>query len=140
MHRAKRYLEDAGVPTQRFVFPSPPGNRPARQIRTQRRDTVEAIRELITWPRSPRREWCKGFLAGIFDAEGSHGEVVRIHNTDPEIIGWTTEALRLLGFTHTVEDRGRGNGLKVVRLLGGLKRKLAFLPVRRSRDHPQAHH
>ena len=46
-----------------------------RAIRTQSRDNVAAITELIHWPRGPRPEWCKGFLAGIFDAEGSHSGV-----------------------------------------------------------------
>ena len=40
---------------------------------------------------SPSDDWCKGFLAGIFDAEGScSGGVLRIANTDPTIIDWTT--------------------------------------------------
>jgi len=30
---------------------------------------VEEIRGVVAWPWSPSDQWCKGFLAGIFDAE-----------------------------------------------------------------------
>jgi DNA repair photolyase len=126
LERAKLYLEEErGVVTQEFALATM-GRRSMRTIRTARRDNVAAIGELIEWPRSPRPEWCKGFLAGVFDAEGSHGDVIRICNTDPEIIGWTCAALRTLGFPYVVENPGRSNGLRVVRLLGGLQEKLRF--------------
>ena len=126
LHRAKRYLEEErGVITREFAFPSL-GRSSMRAIRTQTRDNVSAIFDVVQWPRRPRPEWCKGFLAGIFDAEGSHGEAIRICNTDPEIIDWITWSLRLLGFQFVVEDRRLGNGLKSVRLLGGLEQKLRF--------------
>ena len=126
LHRAKRYLEEErGVITQEFAFPSL-GRRSMRAIRTQTRDNVSAVFDVVQWPRRPRPEWCKGFLAGIFDAEGSHGQAIRICNTDPEIIDWIAWSLRLLGFQFVVEDRRLGNGLKSVRLLGGLEQKLRF--------------
>jgi DNA repair photolyase len=68
----------------------------------------------------------KGFLGGVFDAEGGFGGVVRISNTDPEIIDWTTYCLRQLGFRYVIEDGGRANGLKCIRLRGGLKECLRF--------------
>jgi len=41
----------------------------------------------LRWPTSPSISWRKGFLAGIFDAEGSYrNNTLRIHNTDQEII------------------------------------------------------
>jgi DNA repair photolyase len=126
LDRARQYLaEERGVLTQEFAFATS-GRHSMRAIRTQTRENVARITELIRWPLRPRPEWCKGFLAGIFDAEGSSNEVVRISNTDPEIIGWICSALRVLGFTFVVEDRLRSNGLKVVRLLGGLQEKLRF--------------
>ncbi|HEY1277030.1 MAG TPA: hypothetical protein VGF25_19140 [Thermoleophilaceae bacterium] len=125
LRRAKRYLEEErGVLTQEFAFATT--GTPMRAIRTQSRDNFAAIGELIRWPRSPRPEWCKGFLAGIFDAEGSHSETVRISNTDPEIIDWIASSLRVLGFRFVIEDRRLPNGLRSVRLLGGLQQKLRF--------------
>jgi DNA repair photolyase len=126
LRRAKLYLEEQyGVLTQEFAFASG-GVTPMRAIRTQTRDNVATITGAARWPRGPRSEWCKGFLAGIFDAEGSHNEALRISNTDPEIIDWITWSLRVLGFRFIVEDRRLPNGLKNVRLLGGLQEKLRF--------------
>jgi DNA repair photolyase len=126
LDRAKQYLEEEhGVVTQEFAYPTL-GRRPMTAIRTQTRDNFERLSEVIAWPRSPRPEWCKGFLAGIFDAEGGHSETVRITNTDPEIIDQITAALRVLGFHFVVEDHHRPNGIRCVRLLGGLQQKLRF--------------
>ena len=81
-----------------FAFAAGNGaRRPIAAIRTSARDKVEAVRGLIRWPRHPSDDWVKGFL-GIFDAEGSFGGVVRIANTDQEIIDWTRYGLRRLGF------------------------------------------
>jgi DNA repair photolyase len=126
LRRAKQYLEEErGVLAHEFAFPSP-GRRSMRAIRTQTRDNVAAITELVEWPRGPRPEWCKGFLAGIFDAEGSFSGSLRISNTDPEIIDWISSSLRQLGFHFVVEDPHRPNGLRYVRLLGGLREHLRF--------------
>jgi len=96
-------------------------------IRTQALGSVTAIRELIQWPRAPSAPWSKGFLAGIFDGEGSRSGSLRISNTDPEIIHWTCDALSKLGFRWCIEDYHRSNGLRVVRLLGDLREQLRFL-------------
>jgi DNA repair photolyase len=126
LRRAKEYLEEErGVVTQEFAFSSL-GRRSMRAIRTQSRDNVAAIAELVRWPRGARREWCKGFLAGIFDAEGSHSGALRISDTNPEIIDWIAWSLRLLRFHYVIEDLHRPNGLRCVRLLGGLPEKLRF--------------
>ena len=125
LHRAKVYLEDElGIITKEFAFASP--GTPMRAIRTQARDHISAIHDVIRWPRTTRPEWCKGYLAGIFDAEGSYSGSLRITNTDGEIIAWTAEALRVLGFAFTVEDYKRANGLRTVRLLGGLPQAMKF--------------
>jgi DNA repair photolyase len=126
LDRAKLYLEEErGVITQEFAFPTL-GRRSMRAIRTQRRDNVAAISELIQWPRGRRPEWCKGFLAGIFDAEGCHSGSLRISNSDPEIIDWIAWSLSTLGFRFVIEDYNRENGLRVVRLLGGLPEIMRF--------------
>src|SRR5207253_2508665 len=67
--------------------------------------------------------------AGIFDAEGSFSQtVLRINNTDAEIIGWICTCLRAFNFTFVVEhihheDR---KPIDVVRLKGGLREHLRF--------------
>jgi DNA repair photolyase len=125
LRRADRYLAEAGVVTREAAFASS-GRRSMRMISTARQANVAAITELIEWPRGANQLWCRGFLAGIFDAEGSHGEVVRISNTDQQIIDWTCWSLRALGFQFRVEGYNRTNGCRVVRLVGGLPEKLRF--------------
>ena len=128
LRRARAYLDELGVQTDEFAFPvAMAGARPMTAIRTQARARVERVRDVIRWPWSPSVDWCKGFLAGIFDAEGSCSQdVLRISNTDRAILERTTECLRRLGFDSLVEDRGRANGLKTVRLRGGLRERLRF--------------
>jgi DNA repair photolyase len=51
---------------------------------------------------------------------------LRITNTDPEIVDWTTWCLRRFGFAHVIDDRGLPNGLRSIRLTGGLPAHLRF--------------
>jgi DNA repair photolyase len=88
---------------------------------------VDRIRDLVRWPWSPTLDWCKGFLAGIFDAEGGHDRgVIRIFNTDEAIVGRTVACLRDLGFDTAVEDLGLPDGSKSVRIRGGVRERLRF--------------
>jgi DNA repair photolyase len=124
--RTKVYLEESvGISTREAAFASL-GRRSMRALTAGGHSNVAAIREMIEWPRGARPEWCKGFLAGVFDAEGSHSEVIRISNIDPAIIDWICWSMRALGFRFTVEHPNRANGIRVVRLLGGLREKLRF--------------
>jgi DNA repair photolyase len=80
------------------------------------------------WPENPTPEWRKGFLAGIFDAEGSHSRgILRIVNTNPEIINWAVSSLRSLSFDVAIERSNLPNGLICLRLRGGLREALRFL-------------
>ncbi|MDQ4040942.1 MAG: radical SAM protein, partial [Actinomycetota bacterium] len=128
LRRAREYLALHGVATDEFAFQAAAGNRSAvTAIRSSAKANVDRVRELVRWPWSPSADWSKGFLAGIFDAEGSCGrEALRISNTDPAIVGQTVRALRRFGFEIVVEDPERENGLRVVRLRGGLREKLRF--------------
>jgi len=97
-------------------------------IRTSRRDEVRTIERLIDWPENPTPEWRKGFLAGIFDAEGSYSRgIMRISNTNPEILDWTISSLRSLSFEVAIERSNLPNGLICLRLRGGLREVLRFL-------------
>jgi DNA repair photolyase len=128
LRRARDYLARADVLTEEFAFSAATGTRrAATAIRTSADSRVAAVRELIEWPILPGLDWCRGFLAGIFDAEGSRSAfALRIANTDPEIIGWTTACLKRLGF-QVARDRTRNeNGLVYVRIVGGLADHLRF--------------
>ena len=127
LDRTADYLADVGIRCGEFTFSEESATR--RQmtaIRTSRRDDVQTIEWLIGWPENPTLDWRKGFLAGIFDAEGSYSGSLRIQNTDPEIINWTVSSLEALGFDYVVEPSTRPNGLRCVRLRGGLREVLRF--------------
>jgi DNA repair photolyase len=128
LRRAQEYLRDLDVDANEFVFAAASGtHREMRAIRNQSRLGVGRIRDAIAWPRGSSDLWAKGFLAGIFDAEGCYANgVFRIANCDPEIIDWTTWSLRLLGFNYAIEARGQPNRLTNVRIRGGLREVVRF--------------
>ena len=125
--RTRNYLVTFAVLTREFDFSAGTSTRrPMRAISSGSRSALDAIEHLISWPSFPCRDWMCGFLAGIFDAEGSYSSSWRLSNTDPEIIEWTTRALDSLGFSYVLEDPKKANGIVVVRLRGGLKEIMRF--------------
>ncbi len=127
LERADSYLLDEGVATQTFEFHQATATtRAARAIRTSARANAERIEQLIAWPLSPRDDWRKGFLAGIFDAEGSCGrEALRISNKDRLILEWTAACLSHFRFDH-VEEPPSPTGVTCIRIRGGLRERLRF--------------
>jgi len=128
LHLAQEWLRSAEVETYEFAFAAG-SRRPMQAIGTRARARVAAIRELIAWPTVPIRQWQAGFLAGIFDAEGSFSQTVfRISNTDAEIIDRICICLRAFNFRFVVEhaDRIETKPIDVVRLVGGLAEHLRF--------------
>ncbi len=129
LRRTRRFLETLGVGTREFTFQKAAGQSKAVEaIGCAGETRVQTITEAIRWPERPTASWSKGFLAGIFDAEGGHNQgILRIFNTDDEIIHWVTTCLRRLGFFYVMENqKGTNKPVKVVRLYGGLVDKLRF--------------
>ncbi len=128
LNRTRDYLSQVGVTTTEFMFADATQTRQRMMaIRSSGCDHVRFIEWLIRWPTSPSTDWQKGFLAGIFDAEGSYsGGILRISNTDRAIIGWTIASMAALGFGVAAEPSGRPNGLICLRLRGGLREALRF--------------
>ncbi|MDB5923502.1 MAG: hypothetical protein JWN13_2438 [Betaproteobacteria bacterium] len=128
--RTQQYLQDCGIETHECAFQAAVGARRAmRQIRTRTRPNVEQIRSFISWPEAPTRAWSAGFLSGIFDAEGSFSHcVLRISNTDRQIVDWIGRCLRVFDFRFAVEkvENHRIKPIEVVRLNGGLREQLRF--------------
>ncbi len=126
--RTAKYLAVVGIGCKEFTFAEESvTRRRMTAIRASRRDEVWTIEWLIGWPDNPSEDWRKGFLAGIFDAEGSYsGGILRIANADLEIIDWTVSSLESFGFDIAVERTTRPNGLVYIRLRGGLREALRF--------------
>src|SRR5215472_3604551 len=110
--RTSRYLSEFGISPKDFTFSeATESRRRIEAIRTSSADHVRGIERLIEWPQAPSSEWRKGFLAGVFDAEGSYsGGVLRISNTDLAIVGWIRSCLIALGFDVVLEPAVRTNG------------------------------
>jgi DNA repair photolyase len=129
LHRARDYLSEIGVATQTFAF-QPAGaigaSKPIMAIRTSARRSVESVRAAIAWPHIADDDWRRGFLAGIFDAEGCHSASLRIANTDAEILDWTFSCLRGFGFDAVREPTRESNGLTRIRVRGGVREHLRF--------------
>jgi DNA repair photolyase len=128
LQRSKSYLADFQVETRDSLFQvATAGRKAVHAIRSQSRIGLEAIRDLTAWPHAPSPDWTKGFLAGIFDAEGSYSRgILRFSNTDLEILGHIASALDRLAFSTRFEVTGKPNGLCTVRLLGGVREALRF--------------
>ena len=127
--RAKFYLADLDVQTTEREFKVAQAHyRPMRAIYSSTRERFDRIHQLIAFPDQPDLDWHKGFLAGIFDAEGTRGEhVVRICNCDQAIIDQTLRSARRLAFDCVTETKkGANKPVHVVRIRGGLPEHLRF--------------
>ncbi|MGE5131820.1 MAG: intein-containing Rv2578c family radical SAM protein [Gemmatimonadota bacterium] len=126
--RTKEYLAHLGVDVVDFTFSEATATRKRMlAIRCSSSGLVGFIEWLIQWPETPSLDWRKGFLAGMFDAEGCYSRgILRIGNTDPDMIKWTLSSLHALGFTTAVDRTSRTNGMAYVRVPGGLKQHLSF--------------
>src|SRR5262249_53223769 len=110
LERAQLYLAELGLVTYESLQAVAPGYCP---IRTQSRAAVTAIRRVSAWPWQPSDQWARGFLAGIFDAEGSCSRGIwRLSDADRAIIERICACLRALGFDFVVEDPLPPNGLR----------------------------
>ena len=128
--RTRNYLLDFDISTYGSLFQAASGaRRTMHAIAAASFMRVQSIYRLIAWSPCPTTEWSAGFLAGIFDAEGSFSQtVLRISNTDRVIIDWICKCLRAFNFNFVVthfpyEHR---KPIDVVRLTGGLREHLRF--------------
>jgi DNA repair photolyase len=129
--RIHRYLDGLRVRTQEFVVrEAVAGRRHTGAVGTLDRAAVPPVADLIGWPLVPSDDWRNGFLAGIFDAEGSWSRgVLRIANADRAIIDRVGSSLGRFGFAYVVERPrpGPATPAPAIRLTGGLREHLRFL-------------
>jgi DNA repair photolyase len=129
LQRSQRYLHNGGIATHDLIFQRAVGaRREIRAIRTHARSNVDRIRALVAWPLETVPAWSAGFLSGLFDAEGTYSRgILRIVNTDPEIVSWAARCLKSLGFRFVIEHRpGENRPQQVIRVTGGLREHLRF--------------
>jgi DNA repair photolyase len=128
LRRTKAYLASFEVATAEFEFAAAVGNGKAMQaIRASSPAAYERITALVAWPAFAADSWHKGFLAGVFDAEGSYsGGILRIANGDEEMIRRTVASAKALGFDVVVDTQDRAPPMHYVRIRGGLRAHLRF--------------
>ncbi len=130
LERSQIYLAELDILTRSFLFQKPTATRQGlRAIATHSKKQVEQIRTLTAWQPAPTPTWFAGFLAGIFDAEGSYSTgILRMSNTNREIIEAIQTGLELFRFKSRLEltKSTQANPVWVVRLLGGLHEHLRF--------------
>jgi DNA repair photolyase len=127
LDRSRDYLSRAGVVTTTRPFAAASATRRVMHaIHCNRQQSFKDIRALIEWPVAPDDDWRKGYLAGIFDAEGSCSRgVLRIANKSEEILTQITSAMEHFGITNTRESP-RENGVASIRVTGGLAMRTRF--------------
>src|SRR5262245_59970106 len=97
--RAQDDLAQAGLDPADFTFGREIATRQhVLAIRGRAPAAVRAAERLIRWPDAPGTDWQKGYLAGIFDAHGSHrGGALRIISSDPRVLGLAATSLTSFG-------------------------------------------
>jgi len=130
LERSQDFLERFGVSTNRRQFTAATDRRrEMNAIFTSRGADFESITALVEWPSLPSSEWSRGFLAGIFDAEGSCSRgILRITNGNETLLATTAAALTAHGFRY-VREPARPNGVSAIRLLGGLPARRRFFDL-----------
>ena len=127
LERTADFLSEFGIATRRFDFSAGiPYRRPLEAIVSAGRSAVNGIRALVAWPSSPDEEWHRGFLAGIFDAEGDYNQgVLRISNNHERVLQQVCQSLAFLGFADFTVER-HPERCTTVRVRGGLREHLRF--------------
>ncbi|MBD3941282.1 intein-containing Rv2578c family radical SAM protein [Microbacterium sp. NEAU-LLC] len=130
LERSQDFLERSGVATnQRRFAVATARRREMNAIFTSRGADFEAITALIDWPATQSPEWSRGFLAGIFDAEGSCSRgILRITNGNEQMLAATMTALAAHRFK-CVREPMRPNGVSSIRLLGGMPARRRFFDL-----------
>jgi DNA repair photolyase len=114
---------DANV---RPFYGGPTSRSPMRKVEVRSLPRLAIIHGLLDVERDTR-SYRRGFLAGFFDAEGHHGDSLRISQVDLNVLERVRRYASTLGFEFTLEPcPGRASTL---RLVGRIVDRLRFLSV-----------
>ena len=132
LDRTRTMLAAEGIVTHTRPFaPASATRRMMTAIHTGRKADVASIEDLVRTPDFRSSEWQAGFMAGLFDAEGSYSRgILRVSNKDDQIIKLTSEALDTHSIPHQIEGI-RPNGVVPVRVTGGLPSIQRFFAIAR---------
>jgi DNA repair photolyase len=133
VRRSGSYLAEFGVQTRAFLFQKAAASaREMHAIGASSRLKYRTIERLIAWPGSEPIDWTRGFLGGIFDAEGTYSDgCIRISNSDHTLCKRIEAGLRYFGFAFNYDaaKRSRNFLVRYLRVLGGLREQLRFFQL-----------
>lgn len=124
LDRVQGYLKTLDLPLYRAQVDCGEG---MEALLTSHRWAVEKIRGIIANPQETPG-WWRGWLAGIFDAEGSFSGSLRISQKPGPTLDRIGEAMDRNGFRWT-QDVVSSAGCTSIRLLGGASEVLRFASV-----------
>ena len=112
IQRTKRYLDDLDFNTYLKPFMiSKKYNLKEDAIFSNRKDTYFNLLKLFenNFKKNINEDYCRGFLAGIYDAEGSFckSRFLRICNTDKDIIDEIIRCLNKFSIEYVLEENGK---------------------------------
>lgn len=129
LDRLVDYLAGFGVNVEVKAFGGgPTSKRPMLKVETRRRDNLEKITELIGERSAP--DWQAGWLAGIFDTDGSYSGSDKYTNLrigqskDNDVLAACERYAAALGYALKRENHG---GCPTVRLYGRIDDQVGFL-------------
>ena len=121
LERATSYLKELGINVKQYQF-----QQNMRAIYREDHSSFKILSELVS--NEGDREWKRGYLAGIFDAEGSFSHnILRISNSNEEILERIHDYLSLFNFESVIE-RHKAH-CPTVRLKGDRKEKQRFFAL-----------
>ena len=115
IERAKEYLNYFGIQVFKHIHMG------LYSIRKDGKNSFETIKKIISPDEEP--EFLRGYLAGMFDAEGSFSQgILRIHNKNLEEV---EKAFKYFCFRYKLLESK--NGIKTITLCGGLSEQIRFI-------------
>jgi DNA repair photolyase len=128
LNRVVRYLRHHKVETR--IRPFSPGTRGRRRmckVETRALGHLARIHAILN-RELQSSSYRRGFLAGFFDAEGHHGNSLRIFQKDRRILERIVRYGRTLGFDFYVEPQ-RPNGVSSLCLRGSVQDRMRFFAI-----------
>lgn len=112
-----------------YYQPSYPGSKLVNSVITNKKSSFEFIDHLMKNMNFENKDFCKGYIAAIFDGEGELGEYqIRISNSDPQILDNVKNILSMFGFNFSeLLKKSNTDNLKYITLLGGLMERYRFI-------------
>ncbi len=119
----RRFGVDVGI---RRVDGGPSGSKPLQKVETRSLSKLAIIHRLLSVERDSR-SYRRGFLAGFFDAEGSHHGSLRVHPVDVGVLERVRRYAVSLGLEFQLEAPWRK--CRTLRLVGRVVERIRFFSI-----------